>query len=49
LSNQQGVTAQAKFLGNKNVTVSWNGQTINGTLVNNSGQISWDNGTMWGR
>jgi hypothetical protein len=48
-SNEQGVTAQGKFLGNKNVTANWNGQTINGTLVKNGGQINWDNGTMWSR
>jgi hypothetical protein len=48
-SNEQGVTAQGKYLGNKNVTANWNGQTINGTLVKNGGQISWDNGTIRGR
>ena len=34
-TNEQAVTAQGKFLGNKNVTANWNGQTINGTLVKN--------------
>jgi hypothetical protein len=48
-TNEQGTTAQGKFLGNKNVTANWNGQTINGTLVKNGGQINWDNGTMWSR
>ena len=48
-TNEQGATAQGKFLGNKNVTANWNGQTINGTLVKNGGQINWDNGTMWSR
>jgi hypothetical protein len=48
-TNEQGTTASGKFLGNKNVTANWNGQTINGTLVKNGGQINWDNGTMWSR
>lgn len=48
-TNEQGVTAHGKFLGNKNVTANWNGQTINGTLVKNGGRINWDNGTMWSR
>ena len=43
------MTPQGKFLGNKNITANWNRQTINGTLVKNGGQISWDNGTMWSR
>jgi len=49
-SNGQEVTAQGKFVGNQNVPANGNGQTINGgTLVKNGGQISWDNGTTWGR
>jgi len=48
-TNEQGQTAQGKFLGNKNVTANWGGTTINGTLTNNGGQINWDNGTMWSR
>jgi hypothetical protein len=48
-TNEQGVTAQGRFLGNKNVTGNWNGQTINGALLKNAGQIKWDNGTMWSR
>jgi hypothetical protein len=48
-TNEQGQTAQGKFLGNRNVTANWGGSTINGTLVNNAGQINWDNGTMWSR
>lgn len=48
-TNEQGATAQGKFLGNKNVTANWNGQTINGALVKNGGQINWDNGTVWSR
>jgi hypothetical protein len=48
-TNETGQTAQGKFLGNKNVTANWGGTTINGTLVNNGGQINWDNGTMWSR
>jgi hypothetical protein len=48
-TNETGQTAQGKFLGNKNVTANWGGTTINGTLVNNAGQINWDNGTIWSR
>ena len=48
-TNEQGQTAQGKFLGNKNVTANWGGTTINGTLTKNGGQINWDNGTMWSR
>lgn len=48
-TNEQGQTAQGKFLGNRNVTANWGGTTINGTLVNNGGRINWDNGTMWSR
>ena len=35
--------------GPKHVTANWNGQTINGALVNNAGRINWDNGTWWSR
>jgi hypothetical protein len=48
-TNEQGQTAQGKFLGNRNVTANWGGITINGTLVNNSDQLNWDNGTTWRR
>lgn len=48
-TNEQGQTAQGKFLGNKNVTANWGGTTINGALTKNGGQINWDNGTMWSR
>ena len=48
-TNEQGQTAQGKFLGSKNVTANWGGTTINGTLTRNGGQINWDNGTMWSR
>jgi hypothetical protein len=47
--NESGQTAQGKFLGSRNVTANWSGQTINGTLVNNAGRINWDNGTFWSR
>ena len=48
-TNESGQTARGSFLGNKNLTAKWGGQTINGTLVNNAGRINWDNGTMWSR
>lgn len=48
-TNESGQTAQGQFLGSKNITANWGGQTINGTLVNNAGRINWDNGTWWSR
>ena len=48
-TNESGQTARGQFLGSKNVTANWGGQTINGTLVNNAGRINWDNGTWWSR
>lgn len=48
-TNESGQTAQGRFLSPKNVTSTWNGTTINGTLTNNAGRIQWDNGTMWSR
>jgi len=48
-TNEQGKRAQGSFTDPKHVTASWSGKTINGTLVNNAGQINWDNGTMWSR
>jgi hypothetical protein len=48
-TNEAGQSAQGQFLGPKHVTANWNGQTINGTLVNNAGRINWDNGTWWSR
>jgi hypothetical protein len=48
-TNESGQSAQGQFLGPKHVTANWNGQTINGTLVNNAGRINWDNGTWWSR
>src|SRR5580698_8647316 len=37
-TNESGQTARGQFLGSKNVTANWGGQTINGTLVNNAGR-----------
>jgi hypothetical protein len=48
-TNESGQSARGSFLGSKNVTANWGGQTINGTLVNNAGRINWDNGTSWSR
>ena len=48
-TNESGQSAQGQFLGPKHVTANWNGQTINGNLVNNGGRINWDNGTWWSR
>jgi hypothetical protein len=48
-TNEQGQTARGQFLSSRRITANWGGQTINGTLTNNAGQINWDNGTMWSR
>ena len=48
-TNEQGKRAQGSFTDSRHITSSWSGRTINGTLVNNAGQINWDNGTMWSR
>ena len=48
-TNESGQTAQGRFLDSRNITAKWSGQTINGRLVDNAGQIKWDNGTMWSR
>lgn len=48
-TNEAGQSANGSFLSSRKITSNWNGQTINGTLVNNAGRINWDNGTSWSR
>ena len=49
LSNESGDHASGQITGKRQLTTSWNGTSIVGTVTENGNRINWDNGTFWTR
>ena len=47
LSNESGQNASGQLDGKRQLTTTWDGATIQGTISRDGNRIDWDNGTYW--
>jgi hypothetical protein len=49
LQNEAGAGASGSFVGTRQITTNWSGNTITGTIARSQNRIDWSNGTFWTR
>jgi hypothetical protein len=49
LSNESGDHASGQISGKRQLTTTWDGNSIVGTVTPDGNRINWDNGTFWTR
>jgi hypothetical protein len=49
LSNESGYQASGQITGKRQLTTTWDGNSIVGTVTPDGNRINWDNGTFWTR
>ena len=49
LSNESGDHASGQITGRRQLTTTWDGNSIVGTVTPDGNRINWDNGTFWTR
>jgi len=49
LSNESGDHASGQITGKRQLTSTWDGNSIVGTVTPDGNRINWDNGTFWTR
>jgi hypothetical protein len=49
LSNESGDHASGQITGKRQLTSTWDGNSIAGTVTPDGNRINWDNGTFWTR